>query len=944
MARRTHQATASRGLRGAHPRHRHQGRDGVLVPRVRLLRHLLPGAARRPRRAQAGPAPHPLHDGRDEPAARPRARQERPRRRRGHGPPAPARRRRDLRRPGPAGPALVDAAADRRRARQLRLARRPPGRDALHRVPDGRARGGDDGLHRRGHRRLQAQLRRPRDRADRSCRRRSRTSSSTAPTGIAVGHGHQHRPAQPRRGRPGAAPPDRAPRGHPRRPDAVRPRPRPAHRRQDRRARRRPRRLRDRPRHVPDARHRPGRDRRPPQGHRRHRAPLRRRHREGHRAHQDPGPGQEAAGHRRHQGPHRPGTRACGWSSRSRTASTPRRCSSSSTGRRRWRTPSASTPSRWSTGSRARSGSRSCSRSSSATATTSYAAARSFRRGKAADRLHLVDGLLIAHPRHRRGHPADPHLRQRRGRQGAAHRGLRPVEVQADYILDMPLRRLTRFSRIELEKERDELRATIEELDAILADEALLREVVSDELAEVAKTFGTPRRTVLLESAGAAASPRPPSPLEVADDPCLVLLSSTGLLARTANAEPPGDGRRPGQARRRGRRRSAPPPAARSASSRRAGRLVRLGVLELPALPATANDPHLAGRRPRHRGPVLEPGERLLALCTLADRRARASPSAPGRAWSSGSTPRCSATDDWEVIGLRRRRRGRRRGRAAPPATRRSASSPATPSCCTSAPTASGRRAGRAAAWPASGSPREQRSRWFGARRPATPMRSWSPSPARRRRCPAPSRARSRSRRSAEYPAKGRATGGVRCHRFLKGEDTLVLAWAGAAPARAAAASGAPVDLPEATGRRDGSGVPGQPADRGLRGPAWPQRRPSVWEADAMNARPSPTAGPPARGRRDRLALDRLLRRRRRRRRRRRADARGGAGRGQDDARRDQRRPDRPRAPTPLPEGVQAWPAASGVVTNAPAFEGDIEVVLAGTGRRVPVIAVDGVL
>ncbi len=63
--------------------------------------------------------------------------------------------------------------------------------------------------------------------------------------------------------------------------------------------------------------------------------------------------------------------------------------------------------------------------------------------------------------------------------------------------------------------------------------------------------------------------------------------------------------------------------------------------------------------------------------------------------------------------------------------------------------------------------------------------------------------------RSTEYPAKGRATGGVRCHRFLKGEDTLVFAWVGAAPARAAAASGAPVDLPAVDGRRDGSGVPG---------------------------------------------------------------------------------------------------------------------------------------
>ena len=64
----------------------------------------------------------------------------------------------------------------------------------------------------------------------------------------------------------------------------------------------------------------------------------------------------------------------------------------------------------------------------------------------------------------------------------------------------------------------------------------------------------------------------------------------------------------------------------------------------------------------------------------------------------------------------------------------------------------------------------------------------------------------------ADYPAKGRATGGVRCHRFLKGEDVLVLAWAGPGPARGATEAGTPVDLPPADGRRDGSGVRvGQP-------------------------------------------------------------------------------------------------------------------------------------
>ncbi len=60
----------------------------------------------------------------------------------------------------------------------------------------------------------------------------------------------------------------------------------------------------------------------------------------------------------------------------------------------------------------------------------------------------------------------------------------------------------------------------------------------------------------------------------------------------------------------------------------------------------------------------------------------------------------------------------------------------------------------------------------------------------------------------SEYPAKGRATGGVRCHRFLKGEDTLLLAWVGPAPARASAASGVPIELPDDVGRRDGSGAP----------------------------------------------------------------------------------------------------------------------------------------
>jgi DNA gyrase subunit A len=60
----------------------------------------------------------------------------------------------------------------------------------------------------------------------------------------------------------------------------------------------------------------------------------------------------------------------------------------------------------------------------------------------------------------------------------------------------------------------------------------------------------------------------------------------------------------------------------------------------------------------------------------------------------------------------------------------------------------------------------------------------------------------------AEFPAKGRATGGVRSQRFLKGETELALAWVGPAPALAVGSDGAARVLPEGGARRDGSGTP----------------------------------------------------------------------------------------------------------------------------------------
>jgi DNA gyrase subunit A len=139
-----------------------------------------------------------------------------------------------------------------------------------------------------------------------------------------------------------------------------------------------------------------------------------------------------------------------------------------------------------------------------------------FRRGKRADRLHLVDGLVIALLN------IDEVIQVIRTSDDAAAAKERLVaifdlsDVQAQYILDTPLRRLTRYDRLELERERETLQTEIAELTGILESDQRLRELVSSELAAVAERFGTPRRTVLLEGSGVQRTAA--VQLEVADD------------------------------------------------------------------------------------------------------------------------------------------------------------------------------------------------------------------------------------------------------------------------------------------------------------------------------------------------------------------------------------------------------------------------------------------
>ena len=242
-----------------------------------------------------------------------------------------------------------------------------------------------------------------------------------------------------------------------------------------------------------------------------------------------------------------------------------------------------------------------------------------------------------------------------------------------------------------------------------------------------------------------------------------------------------------------------------------AGRLIKINALDLPTVPTTANAPNLQGGTHVSELVTLEPDERVLCLTTLA-------PDSLGLALGTADgvvkrvNPEVLGKDSWEVIRLEPGDRVVGRGRAdqrPPPSW---SSSPATPSCCTSRPAGvrpQGRSGGGMAGIKLGVGARVV---FFGAVPPGDAVVVTVSGTSRA--LPGTDAGAVKVTPLAEYPGKGRATGGVRCHRFLKGEDTLLLAWVGPAPARAAAASGAPVELPAAEGRRDGSGIAGRPADR----------------------------------------------------------------------------------------------------------------------------------
>ncbi|VXB60058.1 DNA gyrase subunit A [Arthrobacter sp. 9V] len=441
----------------------------------------------------------------------------------------------------------------------------------------------------------------------------------------------------------------------------------------------------------------------------------------------------------------------------------------------------------------------------------------SFRLGKKKDRLHLVEGLLIAIV------DIDEVIQIIRSSDeaSAARERLMSIydltEIQANYILELRLRQLTKYSRLELEKEQDELRREIEALEAILASDELLRDLVSGELAVIAEKYGTPRRTVLLESeavsptvaaALAASVPGPKGkaaalPLEIPDDPCWALLSASGQIARTSNQEPLAEA---GPRTKHDVFRSVVKTTARGeiGAVTSQGRMLRLQVMDMPALPPVSGLPNLAGGVPAKDFITLLKGETLvafvpldavLAIGTVQGVVKRVQPDYPLN------------REDWEIIALK----DKDLVLAVEPAqednvdlvfvTRqaqllRFSASNVRPQ---------GRTAGGMAGIKLAA---DDEVIHFGTVRADDPAAVVVTIAGTNGALPGTAPGTAKVTAFEEYPAKGRATGGVRVHRFLKGEDTLLLAWAGHGPAKASSAAGVARALPHEHGRRDGSGVP----------------------------------------------------------------------------------------------------------------------------------------
>lgn len=502
-----------------------------------------------------------------------------------------------------------------------------------------------------------------------------------------------------------------------------------------------------------------------------------------------------------------------------------------------------------------------------------------FRRKKALERLHLVEGLLLAMV------DIDEVIQVIRSSDDAEAAKTKLIavfdldEIQAQYILDLRLRRLTKMSRIELEAERDDLKRRIEELERILASNEALDGVVIDEMDDAVAKYGTPRRTVLLDedeegnltpvvahgddgvSANAMAAARAAatvssaaadvaaaakaakkagdenataSALQIDDEPCAVMLSATGLIARTSE-----------DAVERWENRSASDGRAKDdqivsmfrTSTRSsyglvtsAGRLVLAHVVELPKVSADGPLSVTGGVKAEELLGMTENtdpirGERVIAAIDMpsTDDDGQLVPLALGtrngvvKRWNRESP---TTMDSWSVIDLKdddevlAAAEARDEDRLVFVSTDSSLLTFEAKNVRPQGRTAGGMAGIRlaegcsAAAFAVVPDGKvtwnyEEGENGLFSASGAVVLTVAGDSEA----LPGTENGAAKVTPLEMYPTKGRGTGGVRSQRFLKGQDTLILAFVGAYPLHASTQSGAPVELPKPDMRRDGSGT-----------------------------------------------------------------------------------------------------------------------------------------
>ena len=428
-----------------------------------------------------------------------------------------------------------------------------------------------------------------------------------------------------------------------------------------------------------------------------------------------------------------------------------------------------------------------------------------YRLRKRQERLHLVRGLLIAVL------DIDDVIQIIRASEDSAQAKSRLMEafdldeVQAEHILSLQLRRLTKFSRLELEAERDRLTAEIAELEALIASREKRQELVASELREVAQKRSDPRRTVLLEEEGAAQlTADQDTPLEIPDEPATVVLGAGGLVARFPGHEALSAeaGREPWDTIISTALTTARGQVGAITSH---GTLYKLTALEVPALVRSAAAPSLRGTPPISRLLPLEDGEEVVGLVPLDE---------DGPTWwaatSSGVIkrirPQVLATQDsYSIITLDSgdqvvaagsgsddgafvlisaaaqllrtpANKVRPQGRTGQGISgmKLSEGDQVVAAALVSAEDLGSSLVVTVAGIATSGSGSGQTSA------KVTPL--------------------------LQYPQKGRAGQGVRCQRFLKGESRLALAAITATPPRALSKDGSPLPVPEVTDKRDASG------------------------------------------------------------------------------------------------------------------------------------------